>query len=826
MRKIHGISALALALSLSIVPAAARQLSVEEAIAAAMGDMPSRIKGSASLSLKYTATARGLNTLYVVSAGTGYMVLAADDAATPLLGYSDSGHFDAAAMPPAMKEWLDDYSAQIAAAAASGGRVTAAAPREGYSSILPIVRTKWNQDAPYNDLCPKIDGRSTYTGCVATAVAQIMNVHRWPAQGRGSNSYVWEYYDTSNNRKSRTLTCDFSQFTFDWDNMADTYTGESTAAQNSAVASLMVAAGYASNMRYGLGESGASTGTAAKGLIDYFDYDKGLLQYPRNIFPLEQWADMLCAELSAGRPVLYSAQNVSNTGGHAFVIDGYSAADGLFHVNWGWGGMSDGYFVISTLDPGQQGIGGSSSGYSNAQEAVMGIRPAQPGSEYGRLFAVTGTFGTEQSSYPRSSGQLVTVTERFQNLSIEELDVRIGLKLVNDESGEATNVWWIYSPSPMTPGSFFEMATFRATAFPASGTYTATPIAEAGGAVYDMPVSISSPQALKVECTASTVTFTPIQEEAALTATAPVSAGSLYEARAARFTTTVSNAGSEYYAPVELRFMQGATQVASIASGPVDLTEGAETEVVYSATLPAALKAGTYTAGIYDNRGKLISPTTEIVVNAVPAGSTSITLGDYTFPSARQGDGTYANPARVNARRFKFSARVGCTAGLFAGNVDAFVFHTGGGTSLTALTQTALPIGAGESTTLVFSGDISDAVDDGGTYMVLLRAGGTLVENVRAYFTVDNSLTGISDVVADAPQLLSPNPADDVVTVSAPAAVRAVNVYTMDGAAVVRTVFDGASQSVNVDVSALAPGVYIVEAITDGGRLAGRLVKR
>ena len=178
-RTARRMGAAALAVLMGLSPAFARQLTVDEAIAAANSSVGMQKAAPAkNYELKYTVKAEKLNTLYVVSDGQGYMVLAADDVATPLLGYSDSGSFDAEMMPPSMKAWLDQYSAQIAYAAAHGAKVHAAAPRANYTSIAPLVSTKWNQDKPYNDMCPKVGNTPTYTGCVATAMAQVVNTYK------------------------------------------------------------------------------------------------------------------------------------------------------------------------------------------------------------------------------------------------------------------------------------------------------------------------------------------------------------------------------------------------------------------------------------------------------------------------------------------------------------------------------------------------------------------------------------------------------------------------------------------------------------------------
>lgn len=822
-------------LALTAVPAAtyARQLSVSEAVAAAQrtAGAPAKAYGEGNLQLKYTGRADGINTLYVVSGGEGYIVVAADDVATPLLGYADSGNFDINAVSPAMREWLAEYSAQIAAAVATGGNVTAAAPRASYSNIRPIVTTNWNQDSPYNDKCPKVDGRATYTGCVATALAQVMNVHQWPDQGTGSITYEWKYYDTSNQLNKQNITADFSSIPLDWSSMIDSYAnGAGTTAQRTAVANLMYAAGTASRMQYGISASGTSILNSAQGLIDYFDYDKGLMYYERNLYPLSVWTDMLYTELSAGRPVLYSGQNANGQSGHAFVIDGYSKSDGLFHVNWGWGGLSDGYFLITTLDPGQQGIGGSSSGYSNDQSAVMGIQRPVAGSDYKTLFGINGTFSTSESSYSRSSGSSVTVSCNYRNLSFVTKTVSCGLKLVNQQTGEISYAWWVYAPSSLHSSYDFNPFEIRYTQFPTEGTYTVTPVVKdnADNSISDLCIPVDSPQSLTLVATPETLTFTPDTQDANLSATSPDFAGNLYVGKRAVITTTVSNSGAEYFGNVRLRFMNGSTQAAVIASGMIDLEKDNSIEVTFDTTLPSAVTAGSYTIGVYDNTGKLISPTRNVTVSTAPSGTPTISFSNIKFLHTLGGSGTSNDPAVICADYFWIQATATCSGGYFDQNLYAYIFPQNGGTSLTVLSDNTLPMSPGESRTVTFNSDITSVVSVGSTYMALLSQPptGGYVSGSRNYFKV-GLLTGIDDVTVsdDSALAVYPNPATDIVTIEAGAAVRSVCVYSLNGTLARRADFSATDTTVSLDIDGMAAGHYIITVETVSGTAAERLIK-
>lgn len=202
---------------------------------------------AANKPLKLAAQSTGYYA-YNIGQGNGYVIVATDDnVENTILGYSDKGTFDTTRMPDNMRWWLTEYDRQVEEASKltkeqlRSMRTRRMAPAAEYIEISPLLTTRWNQDAPYNDLCPvDASGQRSMTGCVATAMAQVMNYHKWPKTGTGSNSYDW--YD------GNMLSCDFSQSTYDWDNMLDTYNESSPTEAKTAVAKLMYDVGIAVNM--------------------------------------------------------------------------------------------------------------------------------------------------------------------------------------------------------------------------------------------------------------------------------------------------------------------------------------------------------------------------------------------------------------------------------------------------------------------------------------------------------------------------------------------------------------------------------------------------
>ena len=309
---------------------------------------------------------------YVFNVGTsqGYVIAGADDRIPVVLGYSDRGSFDPENIPENMKAWLKGYDNQMEYLARHPEAAARASVVQG-EKISPLLETEWNQDSPYNDNCPMdtVENERSVTGCVATAMAQIMYYYQWPQM---TTNDIPGY--TTANLKIE-LPGIAANTVIDWANIKPKYTGRETDEQKKAIADLMLLCGTALRMDYSATFSGASGYNAAIVLRDIFDYDAATNYMKREEFRFGEWSQMIYDELAAKRPVYYDG--TSSGGGHAFIIDGYDGND-YFHVNWGWGGNSNDYFLLSILDPGtSSGIGASSSadGYSFGQAAIFGLQP-------------------------------------------------------------------------------------------------------------------------------------------------------------------------------------------------------------------------------------------------------------------------------------------------------------------------------------------------------------------------------------------------------------------------------------------------------------------
>ena len=323
--------------------------------------------------------------LYIYNSGDedgGFVIVSGDDGTVaPVLGYSDKGSFSYDKAPCGLKMLLAQYEQQIGHLAKhpkpgvkkwNKTRGFSIIEDVGNVVVGPLLKTQWSQDAPYYDMCPKVNGEShALTGCVATAIAQIMAYWKYPAQGRGKCSYT--FYTT----KTTTYSCsaDLNQSTYDWDNMLDTY-GEYTEVQGEAVARLMFDAGVALNMNYGYGYWGSSPrldGDVA--LPKYFDYNPDSIKAMSRDFATpspedNNWDEILKKELDNLRPVEMSGNVAEGIMPHAFVVDGYTDKD-YFHINFGWAGQDDGYYKTKAID-----IYYHQEWDRGTQGAVYGICPA------------------------------------------------------------------------------------------------------------------------------------------------------------------------------------------------------------------------------------------------------------------------------------------------------------------------------------------------------------------------------------------------------------------------------------------------------------------
>lgn len=315
----------------------------------------------------------------------GFTIVSGDDRLPEIVGYSSQGSYDENNLPEGFVSFMEAYQnlynkvnlgdaeALKNLAEIKAWRNKKNASAASTSAVAPLLgNIEWDQTSPYNNMCPKYDSvHVAATGCVATAMAQVMAYYKYPKQLKAD---IPGYVNRWNGIPMEIPTITREEGVYDWDNMLPKYNKEANATQQQkdAVAKLMYHCGAAVQMNYGP-ESAASV--SASKLAKYFGYDADLMMdLNRSTFSLDKWMQIIDTELAAGRPVLYGGQ--ASDGGHQFICDGKDG-EGLYHINWGWSGSQNGYFDLSLLNPekGGTGSGNSTEGYNRLCSMTIGIAP-------------------------------------------------------------------------------------------------------------------------------------------------------------------------------------------------------------------------------------------------------------------------------------------------------------------------------------------------------------------------------------------------------------------------------------------------------------------
>lgn len=435
---------LLLSISLFCISANAEQITESQAAEIAKKYMPQLSSRKSALKAITNSAKANVADYYVFNAGNdkGFVIVSGDDSLTELIGYSDSGSFSTDNMPDNLKNWLATYSEYVESVRSGEA---AKIKKQVKASATPVVdafvESKWNQGYPYSLLCPYVTTYRDYcpTGCVATAMAQIFYYHKWPEQGQGKNAYM-----------SQTMhNVDFSKSVYDWGNMIDDYTqyrkpdgtveNEFTDAQANAVAKLMYDCGVSVNMSYAMSASGAMDYDIFKAAAENFKYKSNF--FYRNATMGNEFLNLIKEEMDNKRPVLFCGQG--SAGGHAYVIDGYDSND-FVHVNWGWGGLSDGFYNMDLMNPDALGTGGGAGGFMYMQSATTfepdktgtGVRGQLPllflDSLYGN---VQYDFSASPKSITKGETMEVTVTPAYNNSRIR-FNGNIAVGIYDDTTGK------------------------------------------------------------------------------------------------------------------------------------------------------------------------------------------------------------------------------------------------------------------------------------------------------------------------------------------------------------------------------------------------------
>lgn len=420
-------------------------------------------------------TAVADNAAYYVFTGNqgGYVIVAGDDRAPAVLGYSDNGTFDSQDMPEAMQYLLEGYAAQIEAL---GSYAKPAQPLTSAPAIRPLVTASWSQNSPYNTLLPMLNnGKQAVAGCVATALAQVLYYWKQPAR---PTTAIPAY-------TSQSLGIYMPQLEpvdFNWTAMQDTYLSNDTESDGArAAAQLTLYCDQVMTMDFQYGVSGANTRRIPNAISTYFGYKRNAHCEYRENFSTQGWTDLIYSELAQGRPVIYSGSKASS--GHAFICDGYDG-QGLFHINWGWDGMSNGYYLLNVLNPDAQGTGSASEayGYIYDQYIVCNIEPGEGESEFALTAGSVALNGAETTRTSSNANFTANVTGRFYNYTPETIAVNFGWGFYQGD--ELLSVLYRSGSSSLPPNYFFSTNN-QELSFGSgitSGTYRIVPIYSEYGA--------------------------------------------------------------------------------------------------------------------------------------------------------------------------------------------------------------------------------------------------------------------------------------------------------------------------------------------------------
>ena len=361
----------------------------------------------------------------------GWVIVSGDDRTRQVLGYSDKGNYDPENLPENMQAWLDQYVEEIAMLDEDDSDdlpILGLLESEEYSTspkaapIAPLIQTKWDQDAPYNLQCPEINSQYCVTGCVATSMAQVMYYHQWPdITSREIPAYYWD--------KGKTTLSSLAGAGFNWSAMKNTYSSsdtDPTVDANRAVARLMRYCGQSVEMNYGVNSSSAVS--SCEVFSEYFKYSTKARKLFRYDYSYNQWNDFILTELRANRPVMYGGQRVD--GGHSFICDGYDGY-GYFHINWGWSGNYNGYFLLTALNPSGGGIGNAAgnNGFLQRNNILIGLEPNTISTTERNSVTTCSDISSGNTSYTRSSSSdpfVIQVSAVYSNESPVERTYDLG----------------------------------------------------------------------------------------------------------------------------------------------------------------------------------------------------------------------------------------------------------------------------------------------------------------------------------------------------------------------------------------------------------------
>lgn len=566
---------------------------------------------------------------YICNIGNnGFVVVSGDDRFKAVLGYSIGSAYNGEELPDGLNYWLSFLSNEMADAIESGYEAPANAgtsrAADASQSVEPLLKTKWDQGAPYNN---KIGGNMT--GCVATGTAQVMKYWEYPTKGTGSHKAAY----------APNYEADFSTTTYDWANMLPMYGydkdlnpdgGWETKEEVEAVSTIMLHLGIATDMRWSKTSSGTINALAAYALKTYFGYNKNLYLENRDYMSLGAWKALLIDQLQTGHPICYAGRDGSSAqeAGHYFVCDGYDSTTGKFHFNWGWSGRFDGYYEITSLEPGTGGIGAGAGKYNSDQQILVNVQPETIGSPVVH-------YDVRNITLTANGKEITVKLTHIENNNAEEYKGTIGIALYN---AGGTLVKYISDKSFPMAGLHIGSVFSDANGWPftadlssiAPGTYTACVAVEMEGieGIFPVRASYDANTYFKLDVSGSNITVAPVSKDVTLDnvtiALASNSEGNVFCNRVAQFDVTVKNTSAIDFNDeigVEISAGRGKTQrITSIASIPA----GKEETIRVSGVITLSEKDGCTATPCYGVNGSYTSLGEAMSINIKPESADGI----------------------------------------------------------------------------------------------------------------------------------------------------------------------------------------------------------
>lgn len=758
----------------------------------------------------------------------GFVIVSGEDNTKSILGYSKEGSFSVNNMPDNLKDWLEFYESEIKFTMNSdftevSQATSPAAVQNSLSTINPLLgNIKWNQGDPYNLLCPfdVTENERTVTGCVATAMAQIMKYYEWPVKGNSSHSYESVRYGT--------LQVDFSKTNYNWDSMMENDGTSTTKAQDSAVATLMYHFGVSVDMDYNVSSKGGSAAfdkSAALALINYFGYDTDIQYYPRSFYTSTQWSDLIKAELNASRPVFYGG--ASTEAGHAFVCDGYDA-NNLFHINWGWGGMSNGYFELSSLKPTSSGIGGSTGGYTQNQSMIAGIqKPDGINLTNHQIGMHTRGMTSSVSSISNISKNTFNLNFGFGNFGINDFSGKMGIGLYKD--GVFQKI--IQNTTTITIGSFNGSASYTFYNLSLSGTsdgsYQLQCVFLPTGATTWQPLkgNLSLNNYVNVIVAGNSANIVKPETTPSIALTQIQQSGNSYKNRTATFSVSVQNSGLEFFSEMGVKIYSATNAtVFQYLHDVVFLNAGETKTITFSGNITCA--PGLYYAvAVFDSTNNASETTFKVMKSDVvaplpvtilsePSAAVLNLTGAINLPS---GSTVYKN------EQITLNATIQNTGGYYNSEVNAFVFPENWGSSVGQLNSKNASIETNQTQTISLTGALD--LEPGTYHFVLYKNNGDWLQfTPESYssinFRLEERLSGL-DKETTTDLSIYPNPVEDLLYIQTTEQIRQADILDLSGRQITHSKNTG-----SIQVDHLKTGVYFLRVETENGTKILKFIKK